>query len=77
MQAAQLESLRGGLAFARGNLAAAKGSMADAVCEAADRDLHTRAIALSNLGCVAGREGQHNVALLCFSHALSAPTVRI
>ncbi len=67
--------MQGGLAYAQGELEMAKASMLDLLHSQCAAGAEDRALALSNLGCLAARERQHNVALLCFSRTLSVSKV--
>ena len=69
--------MQGGLAYAKGDLEAAKASMLEMLRSTSAESAQDRAMALSNLGCLAARERHHNVALLCFSRALSISKVHI
>ncbi len=74
-QDAERHALQGGLAYAQGDLEVATASMLDLLHSTDAARAEERALALSNLGCLAARERQHNVALLCFTRALSVSKV--
>ena len=74
-QEAYRHAMQGGLAYAQGDVEVAKGSMLDLLSSAHAASAQDRAVALGNLGCLVARDWQHNLALLCFSRALSISKV--